>query len=146
MWLRILFRYRKVYITATRGTAKSFTEILALYLRCIMYPQVKLFICAPGKEQASKIAKENIEQIWAFFPLLKEEVAVPTFQKDYTRLVFHNGSILDVVQVEQSARGGRKPYLRPTTSDSSTKNRFNCWKILRAYLTKAKSEMISVNV
>lgn len=108
LMLRVLFRYRKVYITATRGTAKSFTEILALYLRCIMFPDVKLFICAPGKEQASKIAKENIENIWSFFPLLKDEVAHETFGKDYTRLVFHNGSVLDVVQVEQSARGGRR--------------------------------------
>lgn len=108
IWLRILFRYRKVYITATRGTAKSFTEILAMYLRCIMFPSVYLFICAPGKEQASKIAKENIEQIWNFFPLLKNEVKVVTFQKDYTRLEFHNGSKFDVVQVEQSARGGRR--------------------------------------
>lgn len=106
--LRVLFRYRKVYITATRGTAKSFTEILALYLRCIMFPDVKLFICAPGKEQASKIAKENIEQIWSFFPLLKPEVEHTTFGKDYTRLTFFNGSVLDVVQVEQSARGGRR--------------------------------------
>jgi hypothetical protein len=106
--LRILFRYRKVYITATRGTAKSFTEILALYLRCIMFPEVKLFICAPGKEQASKIAKENIENIWSFFPLLKNEVEHATFGKDYTRLTFHNGSVMDVVQVEQSARGGRR--------------------------------------
>jgi reverse gyrase len=48
IWLRILFRYQKVYITATRGTAKSFTEILALYLRCIMFPGLKLFISAPG--------------------------------------------------------------------------------------------------
>lgn len=108
IWLRILLRYRKVFVTATRGTAKSFTEILALYLRCIFFPGVELFICAPGKEQASNIAKANIEKIWSYFPLLKNEIEHYTFGKDYTRLVFHNGSYFDVVQVEQSARGGRK--------------------------------------
>lgn len=108
VWLRILFRYKKVFITATRGTAKSFTEILALYLRCIMFPGVKLFISAPGKEQASNIAKANIEDIWNFFPILKGEVKHASFQKDYTRLVFHNNARLDVVQVAQSSRGGRR--------------------------------------
>jgi hypothetical protein len=49
IYLRILMRYKKVYITATRGTAKSFTEILAMYLKCIFYPGTHLFICAPGK-------------------------------------------------------------------------------------------------
>lgn len=108
MMLRILFRYREVYFTFTRGTAKSFTQILALYLKCIMFPQLNLFICAPGKEQAAKISRENIENIWNFFPILKDEVKKARFEKDYVILYFHNGSRLDVVQVENSSRGGRR--------------------------------------
>lgn len=106
--LRILFRYKKVYFTFTRGTAKSFTQILALYLKCIMYPGTSLFICAPNKEQASKISSENIEKIWDFFPILQGEIKKAIFNNDYTKLIFHNGSKLDVVQVAQSARGGRR--------------------------------------
>lgn len=106
--LRILFRYKKVYLTFTRGTAKSFTQILAIYLKCIMYPASKLFITAPGKEQASKISREVIEDIWEFFPVLKNEVKHVTFAKDYTKLVFHNNSRFDVVQISNASRGGRK--------------------------------------
>jgi hypothetical protein len=106
--LRVLFRHRKVFFTFTRGTAKSFTQILALYLKCIFFPGTSLFICAPNKEQAAKISKSNIEKIWSYFPILRDEIAKHEFQKDYTRLIFHNGSILDVVQVAEAERGGRK--------------------------------------
>jgi hypothetical protein len=105
--MRILFRYQRVYFTFTRGTAKSFTQILALYLKCIMYPGAELFICAPGKEQAAKISQANIEKIWGFFPILQNEVDKVIFQNDYTKIYFHNGSKLEVIQVAQSARGGR---------------------------------------
>lgn len=108
MMLRILFRYKEVFFTFTRGTAKSFTQILALYLKCVFFPNLSLFIVAPGKEQASKISRENIESIWNFFPLLKDEVRKYRFEKDYVILYFHNGSRLDVVQCEQSSRGGRR--------------------------------------
>ncbi len=105
--LRILFRYQKVYFTFTRGTAKSFTQILGLLLKCIMYPGTELFICAPGKEQAAKISQANIEKIWSFYPVLQGEVEKVVFQNDYTRLYFHNGSKLEVIQVSNTARGGR---------------------------------------
>lgn len=108
IFLRIMFRYRKVFITATRGTAKSWTEILAIYLQCIFFPNISKFICAPGKEQAAKISQENIEKIWEYFPILKDELENYTFAKDYTKLIFKNGSRFDVVQVKDSQRGGRK--------------------------------------
>jgi len=108
IFLRIFFRYQKVFITATRGTAKSFTEILAMYLKCIFFPGIQQFICAPGKEQSAKISQENIEKIWEYYPILMGEIKYKSFAKDYTKLIFHNGSKLDVVQVRDSARGGRR--------------------------------------
>lgn len=107
MMLRTLFRYQNVYITMTRGTAKSYTQILALYLKCIMFPSIELFLCAPTAKQAASITKKNVEAIWSHFPLLKAEIAKEEFQKDYTRLIFKNGSQLEVIQVAQSSRGTR---------------------------------------
>lgn len=107
MILRIIFRYRKTYFTLTRGSSKSFLQILALMLRCIMYPTIKLAITAPQKQMAAAIAQQNIESIWSFLPLLKDEVRTYKFEKDYTRLTFHNGSILHVVANSESSRGLR---------------------------------------
>lgn len=108
IYLRIIFRYRKVFITATRGTSKSFTMNLAFVLLCIMYPNNKLFITAPGKQQAAKITQECLDDIFDFFPLLRFEVKKYTDNKDYTKLVFYNGSKYDVVQMKDSSRGGRR--------------------------------------
>lgn len=108
MMLRILFRFQTTYFTMTRGSAKSFTQVLGLYLKCIMFGGIHLFIAAPTKMQAANISQENIEKIWEYFPLLEKEVKKVYFNKDSTKLIFHNGSKLDVVQVAQSARGGRR--------------------------------------
>lgn len=108
VYLRIIFRYRKVFLTATRGTSKSFLLNLAFVLLCIMYPRTKLFTTAVGKEQAAKITQECLDDIFDFFPLLRKEVKHYTASKDYTKLVFYNGSKYDVVQMRDSTRGGRR--------------------------------------
>lgn len=108
IYLRIMMRYRKVFLTATRGTSKSFLQNLAFVLKCIMYPNTKLFTCAPGKEQSAKITQDCLDDIFEFFPLLRSEVKIYTKNKDYTRLIFYNGSKYDVVQMRDSTRGGRR--------------------------------------
>lgn len=109
--LRSLFRYRYVYLTLTRGSAKSFTEVLAMFLKCIMHPNGKYFVVAPRKEQASKIVAENFENILNFFPVLENEVDRKKckFDKDFTRIVTKNGAKMEVVTASDASRGGRKP-------------------------------------
>jgi len=101
-------RYRKVYITATRGTSKSFLNILSMYLKCIFFAGIKLSLAAPQKEQAATISQENITAIWNFIPILKNEIKKESFAKDFTRLTFRNNSVLDVVMVGQGSRGLRR--------------------------------------
>jgi hypothetical protein len=108
LFLRVCMRYRYVYATFTRAFSKSFLSILTLYLKSIFYPGIKQFVASGGKEQAANIAKEKIEEIWELFPILKREVRDYQFQKDYVKLVFHNGSKLDIVAVKDSTRGGRR--------------------------------------
>lgn len=108
VYLRVMMRYRKVFVTATRGTSKSFLENLAFVLKCIFYANTKIFITAPGKEQAAKISQDNLNDIFNYFPILRDEVKTFIESKDYTKLIFHNGSRYDVVQIRDSARGGRR--------------------------------------
>lgn len=108
IFLRVMARYKKVYITATRGTSKSFLNILSMYLKCIFFPNIKLSLVAPQKDQASQIAQQNIEAIWNFVPLLGKEVKKHQFAKDFTRLTFHNNSVLDIVVASQGSRGLRR--------------------------------------
>lgn len=108
LFLRACMRNKYVYATFTRAFSKSFLSVFSLYLKCIFYPGIKLFICSGGKEQASNIAKEKLEEIWDLFPILHKEVKYTQFSKDYVKIVFQNGSKLDIVAVQNSSRGGRR--------------------------------------
>ena len=108
VYLRIIFRYRKVFITATRGTSKSFLVNLAFLLLCIMYPRSKWFCCAPGKEQAARITQECLNDIFEFWPILRKEIRTFNEEKDYTRIITHSNSRYDVVQMTDATRGGRR--------------------------------------
>lgn len=114
VFLRATMRHRYVYATFPRAYSKSFLSILVLYVRCILFPNSKLFIVSGGKEQSAKIAQEKLDEIWKFFPALKNELIWGTgpqatkMQRDYINLRFKNGSYLDIVAAQQSARGGRR--------------------------------------
>jgi len=106
--LRIFFRYQKVFLTACRGSSKTFIEILAQMLWCIMHPRAKRFICAPGKEQAARISQEKINEIFKNWSLLRREVKIYQERDNYTKLVFHNGAELDILPMKEGARGSRR--------------------------------------
>ena len=113
--LRVLMRFKDVFITAPRAFSKSFITILALFLQCIFIPKRKVFICANTKQQAAQITKEKIYEIYDHWPLLKKEVIgyelsdnPGNFGKDYVTIKFRNGSQLDVVLAGDAARGGRR--------------------------------------
>ena len=108
IFLRACMRYRYHYCTAPRAFAKSFLSILALYLRCIFLPRSKVFICAPGKEQGTKIAMEKLTELWDLFPILEREVISKNFQANLVRIVFRNGSVFDIVAAQDAQRGGRR--------------------------------------
>jgi len=108
LFLRIAIRYKLVYATFTRAFSKSFLSIIIEYLKCIFYPGAKQFITTGGKGQAAQIAEEKIKEIWGIWPVLKDELVKWSFQKDGVKLEFKNGSILDVVGMRDSTRGGRR--------------------------------------
>lgn len=112
LFLRAAMRHRYFYATFTRAFSKSFLSIMVLMVRCILYPGAKLFVCSGGKEQATNIAKEKIEEICDLIPAFRKEIdwrpGKSHFGKDYIKLEFRNGSRLDVVAVRESTRGGRR--------------------------------------
>ena len=49
VFLRIVMRHRYVYATFPRAFSKSFLSMLALILRCILYPNSHMFVTTGGK-------------------------------------------------------------------------------------------------
>lgn len=112
IFLRACLRYRYHYCTAPRAFSKTFISILGMILKCIFEPKSKCFICAPGKAQSAKIAKEKIDEILDLFPLLRKELVGETYNagSDYIKMTFRNGSVFDVVAALDSTRGGRRHF------------------------------------
>ena len=110
LFLRAAIRHKYCYATFPRAYSKSFLSILVLILRCILYPGAKLFIVSGTKEQGAAIAREKIEELRDLIPALNNELVLKKcqFGRDYVRVVFKNGSVLDVVAARNSQRGGRR--------------------------------------
>ena len=107
VYLRAFLRYKKVGVVASRGTSKTYVHVMAKYVKCVMYPNNHEGIAMPTKTQSAKVTQEKITEIWRDYPLLKNEVKQISFQKDYTQLIFKNGSSLDTITVGESSRGLR---------------------------------------
>lgn len=114
IFLRAVLRRRYVYCTFPRGYSKSFLALLANYVKCVLYPRTKAFVVSPGKSQSASIVQEKLDEIWKFFPALQDELILGVgykttkIQRDEVRLIFKNGSVLDVVGASERARGQRR--------------------------------------
>jgi len=98
IYLRLMARYRKVYITAARGTSKSFLAILSIYLKCIFFPRITISVAAPQKDQAKKIVEQSLNSIWNFIPILKNEIVDIWERDDAIKILFKNGSMIDIIK------------------------------------------------
>ena len=112
IFLRIVMRHRYVYATFPRAYSKSFLSMMALMIRCILYPNSHLFVTTGGKEQAASITIAKIEEICRLIPGLNNEInwdrGVSTKSKDNVKYVFKNGSTIDILAARQSSRGQRR--------------------------------------
>ena len=112
VFLRVVIRHRRVYATFPRAYSKSFLSMMALMLRCILYPGSELFVTTGGKEQAASITIAKIEEICRLIPALNNEInwdrGVSKKTKDDVRYVFKNGSKIDILAASERSRGQRR--------------------------------------
>ena len=112
IFLRIVMRHRKVYAVFPRAFSKSFLSMMALMLRCILYPGSELFITTGGKEQAASITVAKIEEICKLIPALNNEINWERGQskksKDNVEYIFKNGSKINILAARESSRGQRR--------------------------------------
>ena len=112
VFLRAVMRHQYVYCVFPRAYSKSFLSVMALMIRCILYPRCNLFVTSGGKEQAAGILKDKINEICTLIPSLKNEIdwrRGKTLEgKDYCKYVFKSGSTLDNIAARESSRGKRK--------------------------------------
>ena len=112
IFLRAIMRHRYVYGVFPRAFSKSFLSMMALMLRCILFPNSHLFVTTGGKQQAASITIAKIQEICKLIPALLNQInwdrGVSTKSKDNVKYVFKNGSSIDILAARQSSRGQRR--------------------------------------
>ena len=112
VFLRIAMRYKYVYAVFPRAYSKSFLSVLILMIRATLYAGAKLFVTSGGKEQASGILKEKVQEICQLVPGFANEIdwgRGKTLEgKDYCKYIFKNGSFIDNLAASEKSRGKRR--------------------------------------
>lgn len=112
IFLRIVMRHRYVYATFPRAYSKSFLSMMALMIRCVLYPGADLFVTTGGKEQAASITVAKIEEICRLIPALANEInwerGKTKKSRDDVNYVFKNGSRISILAAKESSRGQRR--------------------------------------
>ena len=108
VFLRCLMRFYSVYGVFPRAWGKTFCEVLAFFLTCIFYPNVRLSMSAQTKENAAQILSDKYNDIITFWPILANEVAKTSFSKNSAVITFKNGSVFDILANAQSSKGTRR--------------------------------------
>ena len=112
VFLRCVMRHQYVYAVFPRAYSKSFLSVMALMIRCILYPRANLFVTSGGKEQAAGILKDKVNEICTLIPSFRREIdwrRGKTLEgKDYCMYIFKNGSTLDNIAARESSRGKRR--------------------------------------
>ena len=67
-------RYQYVYAVFPRAYSKSFLSVMALMVRCILYPGVHLFVTSGGKEQGASILHDKVNEICDLIPRDRKSV------------------------------------------------------------------------
>ena len=108
VFLRSVMRYQYVYAVYPRAYSKSFLSVMALMIRCILYPGIKLFVTSGGKEQGASILHDKVQEICSLIPAFEREIdwsRGKTLEgKDKVRYIFKNGSQLDNLAARESTR------------------------------------------
>ena len=74
VFLRCVMRHQYVYAVFPRAYSKSFLSVMALMIRCILYPRANLFVTSGGKEQAAGILKDKVNEICTLIPAFDREI------------------------------------------------------------------------
>lgn len=112
VFLRCVMRFQYVYAVFPRAYSKSFLSVMALMIRCVLYPGVHLFVTSGGKEQGASILHDKVQEICRLIPSFSREIdwgRGKTLEgKDRVVYKFKNGSQLDNLAARESTRGQRR--------------------------------------
>lgn len=130
--LRAMARYPEVNLTFSRGTSKSFTNVLFQVIKCILWPGTKGTVCAATKDQSSEILGAKLAEVLEMIPVLNFEIKKQTAKDGQIKVLFKNTSWLRNIATKGSTRGQRSTIV--TTEEIIICNADNLQAVVRPLL------------
>lgn len=96
VFLRILARYIEPFITASRGTTKSFCGLSYEEVKGILWPGISDYYAGPAKEQLAQIVDGVERDIMMQYPGLGDYWAVVSRGKDSYEMTTENDSVITI--------------------------------------------------
>jgi ribonucleoside-diphosphate reductase alpha chain len=113
-------RFVSMYGVFPRGYGKTYDEVLAGILCCMLFPGIEIALTAQTKQNASDLLQSKYQEICKHYPLIKNEVIKTNFSKDEAKIYFVNGATYDILANAQSSKGQRRR--RVTIEESALLN------------------------
>ena len=108
IYLRALVRSTGVYGILNRGYGKTMIEVMAGFAICMLYPADRYAVSAQTKENAASVVGEKVDELLRFYPALNNEIAQKKLSKNGAKVIFKNGSYLDILANSQTSKGQRR--------------------------------------
>jgi ribonucleoside-diphosphate reductase alpha chain len=108
IFLRAAVRYYGLYGVFSRGWGKTFLEVLASIIICILYPGTTFAISAQTKEASAKILGVKAKELLKMIPMLEKEIFKKNFSAKNAEIIFRNGSELNILINGTSSLGQRR--------------------------------------
>ena len=108
IFLRCATRFFSMYGCFSRGYGKTFSEVAALFVVAIRYPNIELSLTAQTRENAARLLKDKTTEMLRFYPLLENEIVKMSFTRNDAEVRFKNGARIDALANAQSSKGLRR--------------------------------------
>jgi hypothetical protein len=109
IWL--LQRSTLAYIVASRAASKSWIIAVWSLTLAVLYPGIKIIVCAKTIKQGSIIIGEKLTSLRDAYPNVAREIRSITCNANVNEAQFICGSSIKVVPSSESSRGNRANYI-----------------------------------
>jgi hypothetical protein len=99
------------YIVASRAAAKTWIIAVWALTLCVLYPGIKVVVCAKTLKQGGIILSEKLTVLRDKYPNIAREIRSITCNSNNYEAIFNCGSTIKVTPSSESSRGLRANYI-----------------------------------
>ena len=111
LMIYVLQRSNLAYIVASRASAKTWLIAVWSLALAVLYPGIKIIVCAKTLKQGGILISEKIRQLQDTYPNVAREIRSLTANANVYEVTLQCGSTIKVVPSSDSSRGNRANYI-----------------------------------